>query len=80
VIGFLDIHGARQFLGNKSLSWLRLHVSEIPHYRLHDRLLFDPQELRAYVLTAAERHNPIDVDKLVHEVMQQPKRKGRGAG
>jgi hypothetical protein len=41
---------------------------------------FDPQELRAYVLTAAERHNPIDVDKLVHEVMQQPKRKGRGAG
>jgi len=77
--GFLDVHGARKFLGNKSLSWLRLHISEIPHYRLHDRLLFDPQELRAYVMATAERCVPIDVDAVVASVMQ-PARKRRAAG
>lgn len=76
--GYLDIHGARQFLGNRSLSWLRLHVHEIPHMKLYDRLLFDPAELRAWVVATAERHNPVDVDALVAEVMQ-PKGKGRAA-
>jgi hypothetical protein len=78
VTGFLDIHGARQFLGNRSLSWLRLHVHEIPHLKLYDRLLFDPAELRAWVTATAERHNPIDIDAVVAEVMR-PARKGRAA-
>lgn len=76
--GYLDIHGARKFLGGRSLSWLRLHVHEIPHLKLYDRLLFDPSELRTWVLATAERHNPVDVDKLVAEVMK-PRRKGRVA-
>lgn len=76
--GFLDIHGARAFLGNRSVAWLRLHVHEIPHLKLYDRLLFDPAELRAWVTATAERHNPVDVDQVIAEVMQ-PKRKGRAA-
>lgn len=74
--GYLDLHGARQFLGNRSVSWLRLHVHEIPHLKLYDRLLFDPAELRAWVAATAERHNPVDIDAVVREVMQ-PARKGR---
>jgi len=74
--GYLDIHGARQFLGNRSLSWLRLHVHEIPHVKLYDRLLFDPAELRAWVEQTAVRHNPIDIDAVVAQVMM-PKRKER---
>jgi hypothetical protein len=76
--GYLDIHGARQFLGNRSLSWLRSHIAEIPHLKLYDRLLFDPAELRVWVERTAERHNPVDVDAVVAQVMQ-PKRKGRAA-
>lgn len=70
MIGYLDIHGARQFLGNRSVSWLRVHIGEIPHVKLYDRLLFDPTELRAWVEQTSVRHVPIDVNKLVAEVMQ----------
>lgn len=73
--GYLDIHGARQFLGNKSLSWLRLQIAEIPHLKLYDRLLFDPAELRAWVERTAERVNPVDVDAVVREVMQTKKQR-----
>lgn len=76
--GFLDVHGARQFLGNKSLSWLRSHIDQIPHRKLFDRLIFDPLELRQWVEATAERHVPVDVDAVVREVMQ-PSRKGRAA-
>jgi hypothetical protein len=79
VIGYLDIHGARQFLGNRSVSWLRLHVHEIPHLKLYDRLLFSPDELQAWVLATAERHNPVDVDAVVASVMV-PARKKRATG
>lgn len=74
--GYLDIHGARKFLGGRSLSWLRLHVHEIPHRKLFDRLIFDPVELRQWVEATAERHVPIDVDAVVAQVMK-PGRKGR---
>jgi hypothetical protein len=74
--GYLDIHGARQFLGNKSLSWLRLHISELPHYRLYDRLLFSPQELSDWVMRTAEKHVPVDVDAIVSQVMQPGRKRG----
>ena len=67
--GYLDIHGARAFLGNKSVSWLRLHLQEIPHLKLYDRLLFDPKELRAYVEATAERHVPVNAKEMVATVM-----------
>lgn len=49
VIGFLNIRQATEFLGGRSVSWVRSHLHEIPYRKLYDRLLFDPQELRAYV-------------------------------
>lgn len=76
--GYLDIHGARKFLGDKSVSWMRLHIAEIPHRKLYSQLLFCPLELRAWVTATAERHVPVDIDQVVREVMQ-PKRKGRAA-
>lgn len=75
--GFLDIHGARAFLGNKSLSWLRQHVREIPHLKLYGQLLFDPEELRAWVMRVAERDVPVDVNALVRNVLHPPDRKRR---
>ena len=69
MIGYLDPHGARKFLGDKSMAWLRLHLHEIPHLKLYDRLLFDPVELRSWVERTAERHVPVDVDAVVREVM-----------
>jgi len=75
VTGYLDIHGARKFLGNRSLSWLRSHIHEIPHLKLYDRLLFDPTELKLWVERTAERHVPVDVDAVVAQVMM-PKRGG----
>jgi hypothetical protein len=78
VTGYLDIHGARQFLGNKSVSWIRSHISEIPHRKLYSQLLFCPLELRVWVEATAERHTPVDVDAVVAEVMK-PRRKGRAA-
>lgn len=78
MIGFLDFNGMLAFLGGKSRAWGRLHIAEIPHLKLYDRLLFDPAELRAWVTATAERHVPVDVDGVVAAVMQ-PKKKGRAA-
>jgi len=80
--GYLDIHGARRFLGDKSVSWMRQHIHDIPHRKLYDRLLFDPTELRAWVEQTAERHNPVDVDALVAEVLgpRRSRRKQEIAG
>ena len=74
--GYLDIHGARQFLGNKSVSWMRLHIHEIPHQKLFDRLIFDPVELRAWVEKTAERVNPLDLDEIVRGVLGDRTRRG----
>lgn len=75
--GYLDIHGARKFLGGKSVSWVRSHLHEIPHRKLYDRLLFDPQELRAFVEQHAEKKNPIDLDAIVAGVLGQRKRRAK---
>lgn len=75
MIGYLDPHGARKFLGNKSMSWLRSHLYEIPHLKLYDRLLFDPVELRAWVERTAEKRDPIDVDAIVTSVLGPRKRR-----
>lgn len=79
MIGFLSFDQMLSFLGGKSRAWGRLHIHEIPHLKLYDRILVDPKELRAWVEKTAVRHDPIDVDKVVREVMQPTKRKGRGA-
>ena len=75
--GYLNIRQAAAFLGGRSVSWLRSHLHEIPYYRLYDRLLFSPDALRAFVEKTAEKHNPIDLDKIVASVMGP--RRGRGA-
>lgn len=77
--GYLSFDQMLSFLGGKSRAWGRLHVHEIPHLKLYDRLLFDPAELRAWVTATAERHNPVDVDRLVAQVMHGG-RKRRAAG
>jgi hypothetical protein len=76
--GFLSFNGMLAFLGGKKKGWGRLHVHEIPHMKLYDRLLFDPVELRAWVERTAERHVPVDIDAVVAEVMK-PARKRRTA-
>lgn len=76
--GYLNVRQAAEFLGGRSLSWMRLHSSSIPHYRLHDRLLFSPAELKTYVERTATRHDPIDIDRIVAEAMM-PGRKRRAA-
>lgn len=67
--GYLNIRQAADFLGGRSLSWIRSHLHEIPHRKLYDRLLFDPDELRAFVEARAERRNALDLDDLVAEVI-----------
>lgn len=69
--GFLDIDGAREFLGNRSRSWVRHHVvaSGLPCRKLFDRLLFDPVELRAWVEKNATRPAALDVAGLVDDVL-----------
>ncbi|OGO35301.1 MAG: hypothetical protein A2Z03_07765 [Chloroflexi bacterium RBG_16_56_8] len=69
VIGFLNIRQAAEFLGGRSVRWVRSHLHEIPHRKLYDRLLFDPLELRAYVEACSERHLPIDIDAIVAQVL-----------
>lgn len=73
--GYLGPHGARKFLGDKSMAWLRSHLHEIPHRKLYDRLLFDPAELRAWVERTAEQRNPVDVDAVVNAVLRPRKRR-----
>lgn len=67
--GYLNVRQAAEFLGGRSVSWLRSHLHEIPHRKLYDRLLFDPAELRAFVEARSERKIPVDLDCLVAEVM-----------
>jgi len=74
--GYLNIRAAGQFLGGRSVSWVRSHLHEIPHRKLYDRLLFDPQELRAFVETNSIKHNPIDVDAVVANVLGKRRRAG----
>jgi hypothetical protein len=69
VIGYLNIRQAAEFLGDRSVSWLRSHLHEIPHRKLYDRLLFDPAELRAFVEARSTRVIPVDLDNLVFEVL-----------
>ena len=63
--GYLNAKQAAAFLGGRSVRWFRRHLHEIPHYKLYDRLLFDPKELRAYVQKTAERVNPVDLDAIL---------------
>ena len=67
--GYLNVRQAAEFLGGRSVSWLRSHLHEIPHRKLYDRLLFDPAELRAFVEARSERKIPVDLDCLVAEVI-----------
>lgn len=71
--GYLNIRQAANFLGGRSLSWLRSHLHEIPHRKLYDRLLFDPDESRAFVETRSERKNVLDLDDLVAEIIGKGK-------
>lgn len=73
--GYLNIHQAANFLGGRSISWLRSHLHEIPHKKLYDRLLFDPDELRAFVETRSERRNMLDFDDLVAEIIGKGKKR-----
>ena len=73
--GYLNIRQAADFLGGRSLSWLRSHLHEIPHRKLYDRLLFDPEELRAFVETRSERRIVLDLDDLVAEVVGEGKKR-----
>jgi hypothetical protein len=75
MIGYLSFDQMLAFLGGKSRAWGRLHVHEIPHLKLYDRLLFDPAELRAWVQATAERHVPLDINRIVAEAMPGRTRK-----
>ncbi len=74
--GYLDIRAAATFLGGRSVSWLRSHLHEIPHWTLYDRHLFDPAELKAFVEQKAERRSVVDLDAVVRNVMGNRRRKG----
>jgi hypothetical protein len=67
--GYLNIRQAADFLGGRSLSWLRSHLHEIPHRKLYDRLLFDAAELHAFVEARSERRVPVDLDGLISDVL-----------
>jgi hypothetical protein len=73
--GYLNVRQAAAFLGGRSVAWMRSHLHEIPHRKLYDRLLFDPEELHAFVEVKSQRKNPIDVDAVVAAVLSARKRK-----
>ena len=75
--GYLNSRQAADFLGGRSLSWLRPHLHEIPHRKLYDRLLFDPDELRAFVEARSERRIVLDLDDLVTEVLGKGNKRRR---
>ena len=76
--GYLNIRQAANFLGGRSVSWLRSHLHDIPHRKLYDRLLFDPVELRAFVEARSERRNPVDLDDLVSAVVGAGRKRRTG--
>jgi excisionase family DNA binding protein len=50
IVGFLDVQGAADFLAcPKSRIYALVSAGRLPHYRDGSRLLFDREELRAYV-------------------------------
>lgn len=73
--GYLNIRQAAEFLGGRSVSWLRSHLHEIPHRKLYDRLLFEPVELRTFVEARSTRRTPVDLDSLVSEVVGAGKKR-----
>lgn len=73
--GYLNVRQAAEFLGGRSVSWLRSHIHEIPHRKLYDRLLFDPIELRTFVEARSTRRTPVDLDSLVSEVVGAGKKR-----
>jgi hypothetical protein len=75
VTGYLNIRQAAEFLGGRSVSWLRSHLHEIPHRKLYDRLLFDPVELRTFVEARSTRRTPVDLDSLVSEILGAGKKR-----
>ncbi len=76
--GYLNIRQAANFLGGRSVSWLRSHLHDIPHRKLYDRLLFDPIELRAFVEARAQRRNAVDLHDLVSAVVGNGKKSRAG--
>jgi len=55
-VGFLDVDGAAEFLAcPKSRVYALVSADRLPHHRDGSRLLFDPGELRAYVLAGGAR-------------------------
>ena len=55
-IGFLDVEGAAAFLCcPRSRIYALCSANRLPHHRDGSRLLFDPDELRAYVLAGGAR-------------------------
>jgi hypothetical protein len=73
--GYFNIRQAAEFLGSRSVSWLRSHLHEIPHRKLYDRLLFDPVELRSFVEARSTRRTPVDLDSLVSEIVGAEKKR-----
>ena len=73
--GYFNIRQAAEFLGGRSVSWLRSHLHEIPHRKLYDRLLFDPVELRTFVEARSTRRTPVDLDSLVSAVVGAGKKR-----
>jgi excisionase family DNA binding protein len=54
--GFLDVEGAATFLScPRSRIYALCSANRLPHHRDGSRLLFDPDELRAYVLAGGAR-------------------------
>lgn len=72
--GYLNSREAARFLGGRSLRWLRSHLHKIPHLRLYDRLVFDPAELRRWVVRTAERGAAgIDISTIIKKVNKELK-------
>jgi excisionase family DNA binding protein len=54
--GYLDVQGAADYLAcGKDRIYALVSAREIPHHRDGRRLLFDPAELRAYVLAGGAK-------------------------
>ena len=78
MIGFLNIRQAAEFLGGRSISWMRKNLvgpDAIPGVKLNDRWLFRPEELSGWVERQGERNASIDLDQILDETI--PRRRGR---
>ncbi len=71
---YLNSREAARFLGGRSLRWLRSHLNEIPHLRLYGQLLFDPMEIKQWVIRTAEcRETHVDVVAIVEKISRGPR-------